>query len=80
MLAKANDPITVDEIRTRMTNLSGKILHGFSCSLLANRYSDMFMNFFKLAIADKDSAVKINAVYNLPCFYFTFKGLNEETK
>jgi hypothetical protein len=80
MLKKASDPITVDEIRTRMTKISGKILEGFSASHLAITHVDMFMDFYKKAITDKNIEVKVNAVYNLPCFYFTYRNLNEETK
>jgi len=47
MIEKAMDRITVNEIRIRMTKLSGKILDRLSGHMLSIKYQEMFMNFFK---------------------------------
>lgn len=40
----------------------------------------MFIEFFKQAITDKNADIKNKAVFNLPCFYLTYKNSNEEIK
>jgi hypothetical protein len=45
--------------------------------MLATKYEKMFMDFLKSAIKDKNLEVKTQAAFNLPCFYFTFRGISE---
>ena len=68
------DPVTADEIRIRMTKISGKILDKIAQCMLAPKYESMFMDFFKSTIKDKNIEVRAQAAYNLPCFYFTFRS------
>ncbi len=72
--------MTADEIRIRMTKISGKVLDKLAQCMLATKYEAMFMEFFKVMIKDKNIDVKIQAAYNLPCFYFTFRSSSEENQ
>jgi hypothetical protein len=80
MFKVALDPISADEIRVRMAKLSGKILDKFSYFLLDMKYQDMFIEFYKAAIQDKLSEVRLGVAYNLPCFYFAFKNCEEAVR
>lgn len=51
--------MTADEIRIRMTKISGKIVDKLAQCMLATKYEPMFMEFFKVMIRDKNLDVKI---------------------
>ena len=73
------DPICDDETRIRMAKLSGKILDKLAVFFLDTKYSNMFIDFCKTAINDKLMEVRLGLIYNLPCYYFTFKN-DEESR
>lgn len=62
------DTATIDEFRVKITELSGKILDKLSHCHLAHKYEEMFLEFFREVIRDKNNDVKMKALYNLPCF------------
>lgn len=47
------DPLTEHEVRIRISQLSGKILDGFSYFMLAIDHKDMFIEYFKACLTDK---------------------------
>lgn len=71
------DPLAEHEIKIRMAKLSGKVLDRFSSFGLAVKHKSMFIKYFENCLNDKDQEIKLNIVYNLPCFYFTFSSCDE---
>jgi hypothetical protein len=49
--------MTVDKIRIRVAYLSGKILDWFSGFMLADKHSELFIEFFKVMIEDKNPEI-----------------------
>lgn len=81
VLKKALDTVTVDEIRLRVTQYSGKILDQLQKCQMAHKNEEMMMDFFRQIIRDKNPDVKLKGAYNLPCFvlnYLNFKEGNFE--
>lgn len=58
LLKKAVDNLTVDEIRIRVAKLSGKILDWVANFMLVEKHSDLFIDFFKKMIEDKNNDIK----------------------
>lgn len=68
LFQKVFDTATADEIRIKVTEISGKILEKLSQCHFAHKVEDIFLNFFQHVIRDKNNEVKMKAIYNMPCF------------
>lgn len=77
---KVLDTATADEIRIKVTQYSGKILEKVSQCHLALKYEEMFLNFFRAVIRDKNTEVKLKALYNLPCYVQKFISTNSDNQ
>ncbi len=74
LISQCSDTLTDIRVRVRMAMLAGQIIDKLSNFLLATKHQTMFLEYFKLSAEDPDEDIRKGMAYNLPCFYFTFKG------
>lgn len=58
LIKKVLDPMISDEIRIKVAKLSGKIVDRLSNFMLAEKYSDLFIELFQDMIENKNEEIK----------------------